>query len=128
MPGRASSAGNSSWYFWQQIRATKLSPSPSLTLVDPTCIYHHSACPPKFPDTVELLLRVACGGGYAWPCGQFCWQMPHTHSYYDGQMPVPPVHPIVDQYTKLLVTIFNKHNCFSSLELHKTGNEMSHSD
>ena len=33
-----------------------------------------------------------------------------------------------DQCTKLLVAIFNKHDCFSSIELHKTGQEMSHSD
>ena len=35
-----------------------------------------------------------------------------------------------DQFTKIVVAIFfNKHiKCFSSIELHKTGHEMSHSD
>ena len=60
------------------------------------------------------------------PAGNFCWQMPRPRSYYDGQMPGPP--STSDQYTKLLVAIFNKHNCFSLIELHKIGHEMSHSD
>ena len=33
-----------------------------------------------------------------------------------------------DQYTKLVLAIFIKHNCFSSIELHKTSYKMSHSD
>ena len=41
-------------------------------------------------------------------------------------MPGPPSPS--DQYTKLLVAIFNKRNCFGSTELHKTGHETSHSD
>ena len=38
-------------------------------------------------------------------------------------MPIPPVHPINIQ--EILVAIFNKHNCLSSVELHKTGHEMN---
>ena len=41
------------------------------------------------------------------PAGNFCWQMPRS---------------------PLLRPFFNKHDCFSSIELHKTGHEMSHSD
>ena len=52
---------------------------------------------------------------------------PALRSYYDGQLNAQPSSPS-DQYTKLLVAIFNKHNCFSSTELHKTGHEMNHSD
>ena len=44
------------------------------------------------------------------PAGDFCWQMPYS------------------PFLLLLVAIFNKHNCFSSIELHKTGYEMNHSD
>ena len=56
----------------------------------------------------------------------FCWQMPHPPFllwWSNARSPSPS-----DQYTKLLVAIFSKHNSFSSIELHKTGHEMSHSN
>ena len=37
-------------------------------------------------------------------------------------MPGPPVHPINIQ--SYWLSYFNKHNCFSSIELRKTGHEM----
>ena len=60
------------------------------------------------------------------PAGKFCWQMPRPPFllWWSNARPSSPS----DQYTKLLVAIFNKHNCFGSIELHKTGHEMSHSD
>ena len=53
------------------------------------------------------------------PAGNFCWQM-----CCGGQMPGTPVHPINIQ--SYWLPYFNKHNCFSSIELHKTGHKMSH--
>ena len=63
------------------------------------------------------------------PAGNFCWQMPRPPflRWWSNARPPSPS----DQYTKSLVAIFTKHNCFSSImsiELHKTGHEMSHSD
>ena len=60
------------------------------------------------------------------PASNFCWQMPHSPFllWWSNARPPSPS----DQYTKLLVAIFNKHNCYGSIELHKTGHEMSHSD
>ena len=39
---------------------------------------------------------------------------------------LPPVHP--NNIQKCYLPSFNKHNCFRSIVLHKTGYEMSHSD
>ena len=52
----------------------------------------------------------------------FVGKMPRPRSYYDGQMSGPLIH------TKILVAIFNKHNCFVSIELYRIGHEMRHSD
>ena len=51
---------------------------------------------------------------------------PALRSFCGGQMPGPPVHPINIQ--SYWLPYFDKHNCFSSIELHKTGHEMSHFD
>ena len=65
------------------------------------------------------------------------FKCPAPRAIFVGKCPAPPfllwwsiARPpsVSDQYTKLLVAIFNKHNCFSSIELHKTGHETSHSD
>ena len=39
-----------------------------------------------------------------------------------------PIPSPSDRYTRLFVALFNKHNCFSSIELHKTGHEFGHCD
>ena len=56
----------------------------------------------------------------------FVGKCPAPLSFCGGQMPDPPVHPINIQ--SYWLPYFNKHNCFSSIELHKTGHEMSHFD
>ena len=60
------------------------------------------------------------------PAGNFCWQMPHRPFLLWRSNARPPVHPTNIQ--KSYLPFFNKHNCFSSIELHKTDHEMSHSD
>ena len=61
------------------------------------------------------------------PCGQFLLANapPPPRSFFGGQMPGPPVHPVNIQ--NYYLPYLNKHNCFSSIELHKTGHKMSHS-
>ena len=56
----------------------------------------------------------------------FCWQIPLPLFLQWWSNAWPP--SLSDQYTNLLVAIFNKHNCFSSIELHITGHEISHSN
>ena len=76
--------------------------------------------PPGIPWAFEKIVQMPG------PAGNFCWQMPRPPFllwWSNARSPSPS-----DQYTKLLVAIFNKHNCFSSVELYKTGHEMSHSD
>ena len=52
------------------------------------------------------------------PCGKFLLaNAPIPRSFCGGQMPGPPVHPINIQ--SYWLPYFNKHNCFSSIELHK---------
>ena len=76
--------------------------------------------PPGIPRAFEKMFKCpALRASFVGKCHA-------PRSYYDGQMPGPSSPS--DQYTKLLVAIFNKHNCFGSIELHKTGHEMSHSD
>ena len=48
----------------------------------------------------------------------FVGKCPSPHSFCGGQMPGPPVHPINIQ--SYWLPYFNKHNCFSSIELHKS--------
>ena len=63
-------------------------------------------------------------------------QCPALRAIFVGKYPSPHPSPFLlwwsnacsQNITKLLVVIFNKHNCFSSIELHKTNHEMSHSD
>ena len=76
--------------------------------------------PPGIPRVFEKIVQIPG------PAGNFCCQMPRPPFllWWSNSRPPSPS----DQYTKLLVAIFNKHNCFSSIELHKTGHEMSHSD
>ena len=56
----------------------------------------------------------------------FVGKCPAPRSFCGGQMPGPPVHPINIQ--SYWLPYFNKHNCFSAIELHKTGHELSHFD
>ena len=60
------------------------------------------------------------------PCGKFLLEIapPPFLLWCSNARPSSPS----DQYKKLLVFFLIKHNCFSSIELHKTGREMSHSD
>ena len=53
----------------------------------------------------------------------FIGKCPAPRSFYDGPMPGPPVHPTNLQ--KYWLPFYNKHNCFSSIELHKTGRNES---
>ena len=55
-------------------------------------------------------LRASCVGKY-----------PAPRSCYDSQMPVLPLHQ-TNIYAKILVVIFDKHKCFSSI-LQKTDHE-----
>ena len=60
------------------------------------------------------------------PVDNFCWQIPRSCSNYDSQIPGPPVQPTnIKNYS---LPFFNKNNCFNSIELHKAGHEMSHSN
>ena len=56
----------------------------------------------------------------------FVGKCPAPRSFCGGQMPGPPVHPI--NIKSYWLPYFNKQSCFSSIELHKTGYEMSHFD
>ena len=77
--------------------------------------------PPGIPRAFEKIVQMPGSAG------NFCWQMhrPPFHLWWSNARPSSPS----DQYTKFFwLPYFNKHNCFSSIELHKTGHEMSHSD
>ena len=76
--------------------------------------------PPGIPRAFEKIVQMPG------PASNFCWQMPPPRSFCGGQMPGPPVHPINIQ--SYWLPYFNKHNYFNSIELHKTGHEMSHFD
>ena len=71
---------------------------------------------PAFENTVQMPS----------PAGNFCWQINCSLFLLWWSNAWPP--SLSNQYTKLLVAIFNKHNSFSSIELHKTGHEMNHCD
>ena len=122
---RSVSLGHTSWHVWNNVVDL------GLTLGRPSylCASHFQprasprANPRAYPGHLKKLFKCPALRAI------FVGKCPAPRSYYDGSLLANARSPSPsDQYTKLLVAIFNKHNCFSSVELYKTGHEMSHSD
>ena len=75
------------------------------------------ASPPGIPRAFEKIVRMP--GPTSNIC-QLANAPPPVPTMMVKSLPPSPPTPF-DQYTKVLVAIFNKYNCFSSIELHKTG-------
>ena len=88
--------------------------------VNSSCEHPPPGKPLGIPRVFEKIVQMTS------PAGNFCLQMPHPPFVLWWSNARPP--SLSGQHIKLFVAVFNKHNCFSSIELHKTGHKMSHFD